>query len=343
MRAPEGRAGPGRRRALAVAAAVAAVCGVAAAPAWADVVTGFTLPGGTAAGHPDSTQLVVTGVQAVGAHPAGTPFLEAKPNGSVERGRTFSAPAVSASQTSSPGASVTLTGLTPWRTYQVAGCFREAPPTFASGCGPAKTTLTGYMSSSDATGVYGTYATVNGLPSAPYPAGKLAFFIGTKDPGNADPRLALTRNGGFSIPARTKAQAVSIAGTFTHLARTTSYWWTACFDTPAEPGIEACAPVRSFTTGVKDPVVPKKDKVKPKIKLKVTGKVKRGGRLKLTVTATDAGGIKKVRIKVGGGKTEALRHKTVKLPQRKATVKILVTVTDKAGNVATLRKTIKVK
>jgi hypothetical protein len=325
-----------------VAAAAAVVCGAAAAPAAADVVTGFTLPGATAAGHPDSTQLVVTGVQAIGAHPAGTPFLETKPDGSVERGRTFSAPSVGASATSSPGASVTLTGLTPWRTYQVAGCFREAPPTYASACGPAKTTLTGYVSSTDATGVYGTYATVNGLPSAPYPAGKLAFFIGTKDPAGADPRLALTRNGGFSIPARTKAQAAPIAGTFTHLARTTTYWWSVCFDTPAEPGIEACAPVRSFTTGVTDPLT-KKDKVKPRIKLKVSGKVKRGGRLKLTVTATDAGGVKKVRIKVGGGKTEALRHKTVKLPQRKATVKIVVTVTDKAGNVATLRKTIKVK
>jgi hypothetical protein len=50
-----------------------------------------------------------------------------------------------------------------------------------------------------------------------------------------------------------------------------------------------------------------------------------------------------VTIKVGKARAKATRKVTIKLPRRKATIKVLITVTDRAGNVAKVTKTLKVK
>jgi hypothetical protein len=63
----------------------------------------------------------------------------------------------------------------------------------------------------------------------------------------------------------------------------------------------------------------------------------------LTVDASDASGVKSVTIKVGKGKPRATRKVTIKLPRRKATIKVVITVTDQAGNVTKTTKTLKVK
>jgi hypothetical protein len=85
------------------------------------------------------------------------------------------------------------------------------------------------------------------------------------------------------------------------------------------------------------------DVLKPTASIKVAGKLKRGKRVTLSVTASDPSGIRSVLIKVGAGKAQAKRKVTIRLPRRKGNVTVVVTVADGAGNVTRLTKTLRVR
>jgi hypothetical protein len=174
------------------------------------------------------------------------------------------------------------------------------------------------------------------------------------------------------------ALGAPVNATATGLAPATTYYWAACFDNPVgSAGIEDCSPVRTFTTaasvvppsgggttpgtdgggggpqgdggggpqgdGGGGPISDVADRIKPTASIKVVGKLKRGKRVTLSVSASDPSGIRSVTIKVGSAKAVARRKVAIKLPRRKGTVKVVVTVTDGAGNVTRLTRTLRVR
>lgn len=86
-----------------------------------------------------------------------------------------------------------------------------------------------------------------------------------------------------------------------------------------------------------------RDTTKPKLRLAVRGKFRRGGRVTLTVKATDPSGMRSVTIRAG--KRRAAKRATLKLrlPRKAGRVKIAVKGIDKAGNATTLTRTLRVR
>ncbi len=94
------------------------------------------------------------------------------------------------------------------------------------------------------------------------------------------------------------------------------------------------------------PPPPPSDTTKPKLALKVTGKRRVRRTLKIRARASDAGGIAKLALRVGSGKprTRAATQVVVrKAFRRRGKVRLRVSATDRAGNVARLSKTIRIR
>lgn len=336
-----------------------------------NVTTSFEPPEQSAADLPGNNSAVLAQHQVVGGHPAGTLFARRRlkdGGGAVAGLAAGSNQAIGASTSSSGAVTQTVTGLAPWRTHLVDSCFQVTAG--ALFCGDPVEVVAGFATApSDATGVGETSATLSGQASAPSPDGTMRFLIGTTNPGSDDVRAVLSEGASTPVAARGSA-GDPVSGVVNGLTPGTTYFWAACFDNPAGNGIEDCSPARTFTTagtapqppgggGAPDPGAPPPgggttpggggpvggtaDTLKPKASVKLKGKVKRGKKVTLTVTATDASGIKSVTIKVGKARAKATRKVTIKLPRRKATIKVLITVTDRAGNVAKVTKTLKVK
>ena len=337
-----------------------------------NVTTSFEPPEQSAADLPGNTQAVLSGHQVVGGHPAGSLFARRRLK---DAGGAFTTAtgnqSIGASTSSSGAVTQTASGLTPWRTHEIQSCFQVTAGSLF--CGDPVEVVAGFATApSDATGVGETSATLSGNASAPSPDGTMRFLIGTTNPGGDDVRTVLSEGASTPVAARGGA-GDPVTGVVNGLTPGTTYFWAACFDNPAGSGIEDCSPPRSFTTagtapqpgggGTPDPGTPPPggttpggtapggggpvggtaDTLKPKASVKLKGKVKRGKKVTLTVTATDASGIKSVTIKVGKARAKATRSVTIRLPRRKATIKVLITVTDRAGNVAKVTKTLKVK
>lgn len=338
------------------------------------VNTAVEPPEETATDRPDSRTMVFRGRKVVGPHPAGQAFLRRKLAGAAD-GTFDNSPTNSAAQSDTDAAlpDRTLAGFTEWSTYEVQSCFNAA----SLMCSPSSTLVAGYITApADATNVSPSGATVTGLPSSPRPAGKLAIRTSTSDPGTKDPRTALSEKASTQLAARSETTAATpTAIQLSGLAAGTKYYWAACFDVAAAAAIEDCSAVRSFTTaaGGEDPGLPLPpppspspvgpvataaptataapapgptavaDTTKPKVSLKAKGALRRGKKISLTVTATDAGGIKSVTIKLGAKKPVAKRKLTITLPRRKGRLKIVVTVVDNAGNRVVLTRTLTVR
>src|SRR5215213_2665529 len=325
------------------------------------VTTSFKPPEQSAADLPGNNSAVIAQHQVIAGHPAGglTVRRRLKDAGGAYTTATGTQ-SLSASTTSSTGVTQTVTGLTPWRTHQIVSCFQVTAG--ALFCGDPTDVVAGFATApADATDVGETSATLSGQASAPSPDGTMRFLLATPHAGPPDGRTVL--NEGASTPVAARASAgPAITGTATGLTPGTTYYWAACFDNPAGSGIEDCSPVRSFTTagaaptpppsggggggdptggggdttGGGTPIAPVRgtaDTIKPKVALKLKGKLKRRGKVTLTVAASDASGIRSVTIKVGKGKAKRARSVKIKLPRRKGSVKVVVTVTDTAGNV----------
>lgn len=207
---------------------------------------------------------------------------------------------------------------------------------------------------------------MSGVPTAPHPAGSLTVRLATTDPGTGNPASVMPElPGGPTVAERTATTpGAPTAVTLTGLTPSTKYWWTPCFNPSS--GSPDCAPVRTFVTAAapvvqqppptpsptggttQPPTAPPSppvgptirpsagaDRTKPTARLKVT---RVGRRTRLTVTATDASGIRSVTIKAGTTRAKTTRTLTLRI--RRPT-KILVTVTDRAGNVTTLRRTLR--
>lgn len=326
------------------------------------VTTSFEPPEQSAADLPGNTSAVIAQHQVVGGHPAGTLTARRrlKDAGGAYTIATGSQ-SISASTSSSTPVSQTATGLTPWRTHEIVSCFQVTlgGPLF---CNDPSTVVAGFATApADAADVGDTNATLSGQASAPSPAGTMRFLVGTTDPGGRDVRTVLGEGASAPVDARASAGA-PVTATAGGLTPGTDYFWAACFDNPAGSGIEDCSPVRSFRTAGprRRPAARRRarapspgpgasqvgdtaDRVKPRVTLKIKGKVKRGGKVTLSVVATDPSGIRSVKVKVGKGKTQSKRSVKIALPRRKGPVKVVVTVTDGAGNVTTVRKTLRVR
>jgi hypothetical protein len=341
------------------------------------VNTSFTPPPQSAAGLFSSTSALAAQHQVVGGHPAGQLFVQRRLKGGGGGFTNASGNlAVAQGSASTSPVSRTLTGLTAWRTNEIQSCFAQTGG--ATFCGAAIDVVAGYATApSDATEVGETSATLSGQASAPSPDGTMRFLVGTTNPGARDVRTVLSQGASAPMAARGSAGA-AVTATAGGLTPGTDYYWAACFDNPAESGIEGCSPVRTFHTlgtapappppeppapggggeqpsgggsppgggsqpAAQGPVGGTADVLKPKVSLKLKGKVKRRGKVTLSVVASDASGIKSVLIKVGKGKAQSKRSVKISLPRRKGSVKVAVTVTDGAGNVTTVKKTLKVK
>lgn len=305
-----------------------------------------------------------------GAWPAGAASVQLRrPGGSFANlaGGTFNA-------TRGTGAATLgarqVNDLVPWQEHAVQACFDPTavgPPT---ACVNAVTLFPGAIEAPADVAIANTTATVSGVKlRAPNPAmtvqlrARKATDGATQSP--ADLPVIATSAVGAGISPGTTAVGDIVAG---GLAANTKYVWTVCAETDGDAAPEKCSPGDSFTTGNAPVVVEPTpnpstsptgsptaspsatptatttpgDTVKPTAKLTVKGKSKRRKRVTLTVTASDASGIRSVTIKVGAKKAVAKRKLSVKLPAKKGRLKIVVTVTDNSGNVTVVRRTLKV-
>ncbi len=190
------------------------------------------------AGHPTGTTRVRRRFSAVGGA-----FTDASPTQAISQ---------STSSTSQVSQAVTLPD--PWRAYDLQVCFAATQTACST---PVKYLAGAAHSDGPATAVTATGATVAGHPSSPFPAGTLSARIGTTNPGAADPLTALNQAATVSLGADgTSIPAASTSIPLTGLLPKTTYWWAACFDNPADAGIEDCGNVSSFTTAaVSDPSI----------------------------------------------------------------------------------------
>ena len=339
------------------------------------VQTRFKLPEQTAADLPGNNSIVVRDHQIVGPRPGGVIDLRYKLKDS---GTWFVGPTQTFAQslTGSTPTTRTVGGLNQWRIYNLVSCYAVTGGSQFCADPPIEVTTGFATAPTDATSVGETSAVLSGQASAPSPAGTMRFLLGTSNPGAGDVRTLLTERGSTNVAARSAA-GEPVTAAVGGLAPGTQYWWSACFDNPAGTGIEDCSPVRTFTTAGAapqppapgggttpggdtggsggdtsggssggapgGPVADSADRIKPKASIKLAGKVKRGKRVTLTVTASDPSGIRSVSIKVGRAKPVSKRRVAIKLPRKKGTVRVVVTVTDRAGNVTTLTKTLRVK
>ncbi|MEA2442813.1 MAG: hypothetical protein QOJ12_105, partial [Thermoleophilales bacterium] len=349
------------------------------------VATRFTPPLQNATDLAANTNIVTRAHQVVGGHPAGNASIRYRLKGSAGTYTTGPNQNYTASFGDTSAVDRTVSGLTPWRTYELVSCYQAPATTGAVSCGAPLEVATGFATApSDATGLGATTATLNGQASAPSPAGTMRFLLGTTDPGAGDVRTLLTERASTAMAARAAA-GLPVTGAVTGLAPSTTYYWVACFDNPAGAGIEDCSPARSFTTAASPPPPPPPasgggdppaqpggagnpappagspgtpqgdpggagapigttaDSTKPAVTFKIAGKLKRGKRVTLTVKPSDPSGIRSVLIKVGNGKPQAKRKLTITLPRKKGTVRVVITVTDGAGNVTTLTESLKVR
>ena len=327
--------------------------------------TSFTTGGVTSTFTPPtaidgSGQAQVTGLQVLGGHPAGNLYVgrRLKSAGGGFSPVTANVPVAAATTSSSP-TNHTVTGFEAWRAYELASCYQVTGGSLF--CSPPVAFSAGSIASSDATEVSQSGAVLHGQPSAPSPAGAVRFLLGTTNPAPQDPRGALSEAASVEVAARSAAD--SIAGTVTGLAPGTQYFWSACFDNPADPGIEGCSSVRSFTTaaasdapapsgetpGTGTPPPPAggaaADTTKPRASLKVVGRLRRGRVITLRIGASDASGIRSITLKVGKARARRLARRTVKikLPRRAGKLVLVVVVTDRAGNRTTIRRALRVK
>lgn len=322
------------------------------------VGTDFEPPEETAADRPDSTTMVFRNRRILTSHVTGQYVLQRKTAGSADGAYVNSAP-TDAPESDAGGSDpdpLTWTGFTAWSAYDVRSCF--AGPYLH--CSPSMRLVAGHVTApADATGVTHDSATVGGLPSAPWPAGTLSFRTSTTDPGAGDPREVMSEAAAVALAARAESTAgAATTGTLSGLAPATKYYWAACFDSPATAGIEDCSPPRSFTTAAAPGGSPTPspsptpgpgpggltpDTTKPKGSIRVKGRPRRGAKVRITVVATDAGGVAKVTIKLGSAKPRTGRTLTARLPRRGRRVKIVAVITDKAGNRTTVTKTLRLR
>lgn len=211
------------------------------------VATTFQGPGRVASDLPGNTSATITGLQVLGGHPAGTVFVQRRLK-TVGGAFTTATPtsAVTQATTNSAPVNTTATGLTAWRTHELRSCLQVTSGPLL--CGGTIDVVAGVATApSDASSVTQTTAMLGGLPSAPSPAGDMRFLVGTINPGAKDVRQVLTLGGSAPIAARGSAGA-PVEALVDGLAPATTYYWSACFDNPAEAGYEDCSAVRTFAT-----------------------------------------------------------------------------------------------
>jgi len=266
---------------------------------------------------------------------------------------------------------VTRNDLVSWQQHSYRACY--TPTGQGEVCGPQQTVVPGALTVPSSAATTATTATVSGVAlRTPAPAltlqlrARKASEVTTQDPST------------LPVVGSQAIAAVAGAGTLTApdlvgtgLAAETKYAWTVCVETDSDAAPEECSAGASFTTaqapttttpttttpGTTTPGTttgpttatptttppPTTDTTKPKVTLKVTGKLRRRAKVTLKVTASDASGIKRVTIKVGKAKAKAVRTLKVTLPRKKGKLVIVIVVTDKAGNRTTLRRTLVVK
>jgi hypothetical protein len=263
------------------------------------------LPGGDP--QPSNALSVLTRVLA--GHPVG--------NTKVQRRLSSSGPAapftdasglvaVAEATTNTPPVSQAVVLPDPWRAYDLRACFVAA----ATACSNSIRHLAGFAESvADASSLTTTSAVVSGRASTPRPAGTMSIRFGATDPGGADPVAALPQSSSVELPADTStAQAAPTSVVLTGLQPATKYWWTACFDNPADAGVEDCGGIRSFTTLAPDPEDPP-DPPDPqesasisRVSVRGPSKLSRGRTATYRVTITNSGGAAAsgVRLNVSG-------------------------------------------
>ncbi|MCB0858293.1 MAG: hypothetical protein KDB57_09290 [Solirubrobacterales bacterium] len=188
-------------------------------------------------------------VRVLAGHPAGTVKVQAKTwAAAVGAFSDVTTPAaVSQSTSSSPVSNQSVSGLNQWRTYNLRGCFISGAH---QPCSTALEYTTGHATTGDATEVTHQSATLSGTASSPNPALNMAILLSTNDPGTADPRQVMNSAGSGSTDANGTANPNTPASaTLTGLQPETTYFWTACFNNPAaQPTLESCGAVKTFTT-----------------------------------------------------------------------------------------------
>lgn len=214
------------------------------------VVTTLQRPADTTADRPQSGSMVVR-MKVLAGHPAGTQSVRQRLKGSGGGFAIAASQGVSAATGDGPEFAPTLSGLVPWRTYELVACLNSG----TDFCSDSVDVVTGMVTTGgDATSVTATTAVVGAAPSAPFPSGTMSFRVGTTDPNGRGILLpektsvALAANGTSTTPA-------PISATLSGLTPATTHYWSVCFDGSSEAGVEACSPVRTFTAGAA-PVAP---------------------------------------------------------------------------------------
>ncbi len=83
--------------------------------------------------------------------------------------------------------------------------------------------------------------------------------------------------------------------------------------------------------------------VRPSGKLKVVGTVRRGGKVTVRVSASDASGIRHVTIAVGKGRPKVGATRTITLPRKAGRLVLTAVIVDTAGNATTLTRILKLR
>jgi hypothetical protein len=191
----------------------------------------------------------VAAVRVLGGHPAGTVKVQAKrwADNAASFADASTPAAVAQSTSDSPISNQAVSGLGQWRSYNLRACFISGAH---QPCSTAIEYTTGHATTRDAVGISHEAATLSGLASSPNPALSMAILTSTTDPGAADPRQVMSVAGSGSTEANaTTSENPETSVTINGLEPETTYFWTACFNnSAAQPALEDCGEVKSFTT-----------------------------------------------------------------------------------------------
>lgn len=198
-------------------------------------------------GDPPFPVTPIAKVKVIAGHPAGTVNVQAKPWASSVWSSVSTPTVVSQSVNDSPVANHSVAGLNQWRTFHLRACF------VAGGHQPCSTQVeytTGHATTGDSSNVTHESATLSGTASSPNPALNLAVLLSTSDPAGTDPRASMELLGsGATASNGTTDPNPPATATVSGLQANTTYYWTACFNNPAaQPPLEDCGDVKSFTT-----------------------------------------------------------------------------------------------
>lgn len=216
------------------------------------VITEFSPLTQTATHMPLSSQLNVTGRKVQGAHTAGDAYMRYRPiTGGTWLSTTPKDPVMKSDSENAVALPDRTLSTEAWSRYELESCFDSSFVVSHTMCTPTSQVTAGYIVSPDeATGVTHNAATVQGLPTAPWPAGTMTVRARTGASGEGDPagdtftQIGSVNTSAWLTPSAGTPTTIALTG----LASSTTYHWAVCFDAPATPGIEDCSAIRTFTT-----------------------------------------------------------------------------------------------